>query len=92
MGAHDGQIAVLSGPERQKRWSDELQLQILMEALASGGCHTDLAPGYEISTVQLHTWRNKVAVEAVPASAMIGFKSLLPPSCIPEDRPFLSPR
>ncbi len=63
-----GQITVFSGPERRRRWNDEQRLQILTEAFAPGACPTDVARRHEISTGQLYTWRNKLAVEAAPAS------------------------
>lgn len=63
-----GQITVFSGPERRRRWNDEQRLQILTEAFAPGACPTEVARRHEISTGQLYTWRNKLAVEATPAA------------------------
>ena len=63
-----GQITVFSGPERRRRWSDEQRLQILTEAFAPGACPTDVARRHEISTGQLYTWRNKLVVDAPPAT------------------------
>ena len=57
-----GQITVFSGPERRRRWSDEQRLRILTEAFAPGACPTEVARRHEISTGQLYTWRNKLAV------------------------------
>lgn len=62
-----GQITVFSGPERRRRCSDEQRLQILSEAFAPGASPTDVARRHEISTGQLYTWRNKLAVDAAPA-------------------------
>lgn len=63
-----GQITVFSGPERRRRWTDEQRLQILTEAFAPGACPTEVARRHDISTGQLYTWRNKLAVAetAVP--------------------------
>ena len=62
-----GQITVLSGPERRRRWNDEQRLQILTEAFAPGACPTEVARRHEISTGQLYTWRSKLLVDAPPA-------------------------
>jgi transposase len=62
-----GRITVFSGPERRRRWSDEQRLQILTEAFAPGACPTEVARPHEISTGQLYTWRNKLAVDAPSA-------------------------
>ena len=62
-----GQIMVLSGPERRRRWSLEQRLEILAEAFAPGACPTEVARRHEISTGQLYTWRSKLAVDAPPA-------------------------
>jgi transposase len=59
-----GQITVFSGPERRRRWTDEQRLQILTEAFAPGACPTEVARRHDISTGQLYTWRNKLAVAA----------------------------
>ena len=62
-----GQITVFSGPERQRRWSDEQRLQILTEAFAPGASPTDVARRHEISTGQVYTWRSKLAVDPPPS-------------------------
>ena len=62
-----GQITVISGPERRRRWSDEQRLQILTEAFAPGACPTDVARRHEIPTGQLYTWRSKLLVDAPSA-------------------------
>lgn len=62
-----GQITVFSGPERRRRWTDEQRVQILAEAFAPGACPTEVARRHEISTGQLYTWRNKLAIAAPPA-------------------------
>ena len=62
-----GQIAVFSGPERRRRWSNEQRLRILTEAFAPGACPTEVARRHEISTGQLYIWRSKLAVDAPPA-------------------------
>ncbi|KAB7644138.1 transposase [Polymorphobacter fuscus] len=61
-----GQITVFSGPELRRRCNGEQRLQILTEAFAPQACPTEVARRHEISTGQLYTWRNKLAVEAAP--------------------------
>lgn len=59
-----GQITVLSGPERRRRWSDEQRLLILREAFSPGVRPSEVARRHEISTGLLYTWRKRLAVGA----------------------------
>lgn len=54
-----GQVAILSGPERRRRWDDEERLRILEEAFSPGACVTHVARRYDISTALIYTWRKK---------------------------------
>ena len=62
------QITVFSGPARRRRWNDEQRLQMLTEAFAPGACPTEVARRHENSRGLMSTWRNKLAVDAAPAS------------------------
>ena len=38
-----GQITVMTGPERRRRWSEEERIEILAEAFAPGACVADVS-------------------------------------------------
>lgn len=64
-----GQITVLSGPERRRRWSGEERLRILNEAFAPGACVVEVARRHDVSTALVYTWRRKLreaAAEPAP--------------------------
>lgn len=66
-----GQVTVISGPERRRRWSDAERSTILTEAFASGACVSRVAHRHGISTGLLYTWRRKLraaSLDAVPAA------------------------
>ncbi|MEQ6335732.1 transposase [Sphingobium sp. MK2] len=52
-----GQITVMTGPERRRRWSDEERLQILSEAFAPGASVLAVAQRHDISTARIYTIR-----------------------------------
>lgn len=54
-----GQVTVLPGPERRRRWGEAQRLQILAEAFSPGACAAQVARRYDISTGLLYTWRRK---------------------------------
>jgi len=81
-----GQITVLSGPERRRRWSDEQRLQILTEAFAPGASPTEVARRHEISTGQLYTWRSKLALGAATPSPDEGHAPGFAETMVIEDR------
>lgn len=55
-----GQITVMTGPERRRRWSDEERLQILAEAFAPGASVSAVARRHDISTARIYTWRRRL--------------------------------
>jgi len=55
-----GQITVMTGPERRRRWSDEERLQILAEAFAPGASVSAVARRHDISTARIYTWRSRL--------------------------------
>lgn len=55
-----GQVTLLTGPERRRRWSDEERLQILEEAFSPGSCVTQVARQHDVSTALIYTWRRKL--------------------------------
>jgi len=72
-----GQVTVMSGPERRRRWSDEERLQILSDAFSPGACVAEVARRYDVSTALIYIWRRKLreaGVErAAPELASAGF-------------------
>jgi transposase len=48
---------VLTGPERRRKWPDELRRQILDEAFSADAVVADVARRYEVSTGLIYTWR-----------------------------------
>jgi transposase len=76
-----GQVAVFSGPERRRRWTDEERLRILSEAFAPGACVAEVCRHHDISSALIYTWRRKLldagaaheggAPEALPAPVFV---------------------
>jgi len=65
-----GGIAVFSGPERRRRFSDADRARILEEAFAPGACVSEAARRHDVSTGLLYTWRQKLRhALAVPGFA-----------------------
>lgn len=54
-----GQVTLLTGPERRRRWSDDERLQILQEAFSPGACVTHVARRHDVSTALIYTWRRR---------------------------------
>ena len=54
-----GQVTLLTGPERRRRWSEDERLQILQEAFSPGACVTHVARRHDVSTALIYTWRRK---------------------------------
>jgi transposase len=55
-----GQVAVYSGVERRRRWTDAERLEILSEAFAPGATIAQVARRHDVSTGQIYTWRRKL--------------------------------
>lgn len=69
-----GQVAVYSGVERRRRWTDAERLEILSEAFAPGATIAQVARRRDVSTGQIYTWRRKLLVQSPggpEASALI---------------------
>ncbi|UDL90498.1 transposase [Mesorhizobium sp. PAMC28654] len=59
-----GQVTLLTGPERRRRWRDDERLQILEEAFSPGACVTHVAQQHDVSTALIYTWRRKLCQPA----------------------------
>jgi len=65
-----GQVTVIAGHERRRRWTDEERISILTEAFAPGTCVADVARRRDVSTSLIYTWRRQfLAAKAEPAQA-----------------------
>jgi len=58
-----GQISVLMGPERRRRWSEDERHRIVAEAFAPGSCVAQVARDHDISTGLIYTWRRRLRQE-----------------------------
>jgi transposase len=68
-----GQVTVISGIERRRRWNEEERLQILAEAFSPGACVSAVARRHDVSTALIYTWRRKVCQargEPSPAASL----------------------
>ncbi|WP_095447224.1 IS66-like element accessory protein TnpA [Ochrobactrum quorumnocens] len=53
---------ILTGAERQRRWSTELKLSILHEAFGTDGSVSAVARRHGILPQQIYAWRNKFSL------------------------------
>ena len=52
-----GQMTVMTGPERRRRWSVDDQRRILSAAFSPGAVVTDVSRQYDVSTSLIYKWR-----------------------------------
>src|SRR5437763_4696494 len=74
IGANDGAMArieVITGIERQRRWSEEQKRAIVAESFAPGAVVSEVARRADVSPGQIYRWRQEVRV------AVAGFAPLL---------------
>jgi len=53
------EVTLLTGPERRRRWSEDVQRQILAEAFAPSAIVKHVARRYEVSTSLIYKWRRQ---------------------------------
>jgi transposase len=58
-----GQIQVISGVERRRRWSDEQKRAIVAAAFAPGAVVADVARRADINSGQIYRWRRDLQAE-----------------------------
>jgi transposase len=63
-----GQITLLTGPERRRRWGEDERQRILAAAFAPGAVVADISRQFEVSTSLIYKWREQ-AMAGVPAAA-----------------------
>ena len=66
-----GQITVLSGPERRRKWSLAEREAILAEAFSPGGVVADVARRFDVSTSVIYRWRQACRDKAPAAFAPV---------------------
>src|SRR5271170_6969464 len=57
-----GQITLLTGPERRRRWSEDERQRILAAAFAPGAVVADISRQFEVSTSLIYKWREQAMV------------------------------
>lgn len=56
-----GQISVITGPERRRRWSDEQKIALVEAAFAPGANVAEAARAADICTSLLYRWRQELS-------------------------------
>jgi transposase len=64
-------VEVLTGPERRRKWPDEVKMAIVAEALAEGVVVSEVARRHDIVPSQLFGWMRRFRPEAEAVSASV---------------------
>jgi len=64
-------VEVLTGPERRRKWPDEVKIAIVAEALAKGVVVSEVARRHDIAPSQLFGWMRRFRPEAEAVSASV---------------------
>ncbi len=59
-------MTVLTGPERRRRWDDDVREQILAEAFSPGAIVADVARRFRVSTSLIYKWRRASLAPPAP--------------------------
>ncbi len=62
-----GQITLLTGRERRRRWREDERQRILAAAFAPGAVVADISRQFEVSTSLIYKWREQ-AIAGEPAT------------------------
>jgi transposase len=54
-----GQVTLLTGPERHRRWRDEERREILSAAFSPGASVAEVARRFEVATSLIYKWRQQ---------------------------------
>ncbi|NTJ51485.1 transposase [Agrobacterium rhizogenes] len=75
-------VEILTGGERQRRWSTELKLSILQEAFSADGSVSDVARRHDVLPQQIYAWRKKFLASDLgsPQKASLVPVSIIGPS------------
>ena len=64
-------VEVLTGPERRRKWPDEVKIEIVAEALAEGVVVSEVARRHDIVPSQLFGWMRRFRPEAKAMSTSV---------------------
>jgi transposase len=59
-------MTLLTGPERRRRWDDDVRERILAEAFSPGATVSDVARRFQVSTSLIYKWRRASLVAPAP--------------------------
>lgn len=59
-------MTLLTGPERRRRWNDDIREQIVAAAFSPGAVVADVARRFEVSTSLIYKWRRASLVPPAP--------------------------
>lgn len=66
-------VEILTGAERQRRWSTELKLSILQEAFSADGSVSDVARRHDVHPQQIYAWRKKFSPPELKSPETVSF-------------------
>ncbi|OWK25612.1 transposase [Rhizobium yanglingense] len=66
-------VEILTGAERQRRWSTELKLSILQEAFSADGSVSDVARRHDVLPQQIYAWRKKFSPPKLKSPETVSF-------------------
>ena len=66
-----GQVQVIAGVERRRRWSVEQKRAIVMAAFAPGAVVSDVARQADICGSQIYRWRRDLVAEQADFAAVV---------------------
>jgi transposase len=66
-------VEILTGVERQRRWSTEQKLLILQEAFGVDGTVSDVARRHDVLPQQIYAWRKKFSLPKLNSPEMASF-------------------
>lgn len=66
-------VEILTGAERQRRWSTEQKRSILREAFSADGSVSDVARRHDVLPQQIYAWRRKLSPPELKPSETVSF-------------------
>jgi transposase len=66
-------VEILTGVERQRRWSTEQKLLILQEAFSVDGTVSDVARRHDVVPQQIYAWRKKFSLPKLNSPEIASF-------------------
>src|ERR1700761_4484781 len=71
-------VEILTGVERQRRWSTEQKLLILQEAFGVDGTVSDVARRHDVLPQQIYAWRKKFSLPKLNSPEIASFIPVSP--------------